>query len=99
MTRDELLKLVFYFVAALAASLIRFLKKKKKSFSVFVIEMLTGASIAFFVVPAIVDHYSLTLSFGTGLTWVLTMISEHALRYLENKFDKKVDDVVDNIDE
>lgn len=99
MNKEELLKLVFYFSAAATASLIRFLRnEKKKTFSLFAIELLMGVSWAFFVVPAVVEHWGLSLYFGTGLTWMLTMLSESVLRKIESRINKKVDDVADNID-
>lgn len=96
--KDDLQKLAMYFVAAATASLIRFLRNEKKSFSVFMIEMLMGASFAFFVVPMVVDYYGWSLYYGTGLTWVLTMLSESVLRKIESRINKKIDDVADNID-
>lgn len=96
--KEELSKLIIYFVAALTASLIRFLRAKKKTATVFIIEMLLGASIAFFVVPAIVDYFHLSLYIGTGITWFATMLSESLLRRAESKLEKKIDDVTDNVD-
>jgi hypothetical protein len=96
--KEEFLKLIFYFAAAATASLIRFLRNEKKSFSVFMVEMLMGASFAFFVVPAIVDYYGWSLYYGTGITWLLTMLSESVLRKIESRINKKIDDVADNID-
>lgn len=96
--KEELLKLVVYFIAAVVASLIKFLKNKRKSFSTFLIEMLMGASFAFFIVPAFVDYYDLSVSFGTGLTWAMTMLSESILSKIESKLNSKIDDTIDNID-
>ena len=99
MNREELYKLAFYFSAATAASLIRFLRStKKKTFSLFMVEMLIGASIAFFIVPALVEHFEFSLSMGTGITWISTLFSESVLRKIEQRFLKKVDDVADTID-
>lgn len=97
-SKEELFKLIIYFIAALTASLIRFLRAKKKTVAVFIVEMLLGASIAFFVVPAIVDYFHLSLYIGTGITWLATMLSESLLRKVEAKLEKKIDDVTDNVD-
>ena len=96
--KEELFKLAIYFAAAVTASLIRFLKNEKKTFSIFMLEMLMGASFAFFVIPMLVDYFSLSLYIGTGLTWLFTMLSESVLRYAESKIKKKIDDVSDTID-
>jgi hypothetical protein len=99
-SKEELFKLLLYFIAAITASLIRFLRNTgKKTPSLFVVEMLTGASFAFFIVPAVVDHFHLSLYYGTGITWILTMLSESVLRKIESKLNKKVDDVADTIDQ
>ena len=91
--KEELYKLVFYFVAAVTASLIRFIRIEKKNFPLFMGEMLLGASFAFFVVPAIVEYFELSLYMGTGITWLLTMFSEVVLKKLEGKLKNKIDDV------
>ena len=97
-TKEELYKLMFYFVAATTASIIRYIRQEKKSFLIFMMEMLLGASFAFFIVPGIVEHWKLSLYMGTGITWILTMFSEAVLKKLENKLIKKIDDVTDTID-
>lgn len=95
MKKEELLKLLFYFVAATTASMIRYIRQEKKSFPVFMLEMLLGASFAFFIVPAVVEHWQLSLYMGTGLTWLLTMFSETVLNKFKKGIVKKIDDVTD----
>ena len=97
-SKEEFLKLVVYFIAAITASIIRFIRADKKSFPIFMLEMLLGASFAFFIVPAVVEHFELSLYMGTGITWLMTMFSETILKKLEKKLVKKIDDVTDNID-
>lgn len=96
--KEELYKLIFYFVAAITASVIRFIRTDKKNFPIFMGEMLLGASFAFFIVPAIVEHFQLSLYMGTGLTWLLTMFSETVLNRFKKNLIKKVDDVTDTND-
>lgn len=96
--KEELYKLVFYFVAAITASVIRFIRADKKNFPIFMGEMLLGASFAFFIVPAVVEHFQLSLYMGTGITWLLTMFSETVLNRFKNNLVKKIDDVTDTID-
>lgn len=95
--KEELYKLIFYFGAATTASIIRYIRQEKKSFPIFMMEMLFGASFAFFLVPAIVEYMHLSLYMGTGLTWLLTMFSETVLKKVESKIVKKIDDVTDTI--
>lgn len=97
-SKEELYKLIFYFVAAITASVIRFIRAEKKNFPVFMAEMLLGASFAFFIVPAIVEHFQLSLYMGTGLTWLLTMFSETVLSRFKKNLIKKIDDVTDTDD-
>ncbi len=97
-SKEDLFKLGFYFVAATTASTIRYIRQEKKSFAVFMVEMLLGASFAFFVVPAIVEHWELSLYMGTGITWMLTMFSETVLKKLEQRIIKKIDNVTDTLD-
>lgn len=95
-TKEELYKLIVYFAAALTASIIRFMRNnKQKTFTLFLIEMLLGASFAFFIVPGLVEYFHLSLYVGTGLTWILTMFSETVLSKIEVKLNKKMDDVSD----
>lgn len=94
-SKEELFKLIFYFIAASVASVIRFIRTDKKSFPIFMGELLLGASFAFFIVPAMVEHFHLSLYMGTGLTWLLTMFSETVLKIFEKKLIKKIDDVTD----
>ena len=96
--KEELYKLVFYFVAAITASVIRFIRTGKKNFPIFMGEMLLGASFAFFIVPAVVEHFQLSLYMGTGLTWLLTMFSETVLNRFKKNLVKKIDDVTDTVD-
>ena len=96
--KEELYKLVFYFVAAITASVIRFIRTDKKNFPIFMGEMLLGASFAFFIVPAVVEHFQLSLYMGTGITWLLTMFSETVLNRFKKNLVKKIDDVTDTID-
>ena len=96
--KEELYKLVFYFVAAITASVIRFIRADKKNFPIFMGEMLLGASFAFFIVPAVVEHFQLSLYMGTGITWLLTMFSETVLNRFKKNLVKKIDDVTDTID-
>lgn len=96
--KEELYKLVFYFVAAITASVIRFIRTDKKNFPIFMGEMLLGASFAFFIVPAVVEHFQLSLYMGTGLTWLLTMFSETVLNRFKKNLVKKIDDVTDTVD-
>ena len=97
MKQEELYKLLFYFLAATTASIIRYIRQEKKSFPIFMVEMLLGASFAFFIVPAIVEHWQLSLYMGTGITWIMTMFSETVLKKLESKLIKKIDDVTDTV--
>lgn len=97
-TKEELYKLIFYFVAAITASVIRFIRTDKKNFPIFMGEMLLGASFAFFIVPAIVEHFQLSLYMGTGLTWLLTMFSETVLNRFKKNLIKKIDDVTNTPD-
>lgn len=97
-SKEELYKLIFYFVAAITASVIRFIRAEKKNFPVFMAEMLLGASFAFFIVPALVEYFHLSLYMGTGLTWILTMFSETVLNRVKDKLTKKIDDVTDTTD-
>lgn len=97
-TKEELYKLIVYFVAALTATIIRFIRSEKKSFPIFMVEMLLGASFAFFIIPAIVENFHLSLYIGTALTWLATMFSETVLKVVEKKLIKKMDDVTDTID-
>ncbi len=97
LTKEEAYKLSFYFIAATTASIIRYIRQEKKSFPVYMVEMLLGASFAFFVVPAIVEYWELSLYMGTGITWILTMFSETILKKVENKLVKKIDDVSNTI--
>lgn len=97
-SKEEFLKLVVYFTAAITASIIRFIRADKKSFPIFMLEILLGASFAFFIVPALVEYFHLSLYMGTGLTWLLTMFSETVLNKFKTKLSKKIDDVTDNID-
>ncbi len=97
-TKEELYKLIFYFVAAITASVIRFIRTDKKNFPIFMGEMLLGASFAFFIVPAIVEHFQLSLYMGTGLTWLLTMFSETVLNRFKKNLIKKRDDVTNTPD-
>ena len=55
-------------------------------------EMLIGASFAFFIVPAIVEYFELSLCMGTGITWLLTVFSEVVLKKFEVKLKNKIDD-------
>lgn len=96
--KEELYKLIFYFVAAITASVIRFIRTDKKNFPIFMGEMLLGASFAFFIVPAIVEHFQLSLYMGTGLTWLLTMFSETVLNRFKKNLIKKIDDVTNTPD-
>ena len=89
---------MFYFVAAITASVIRFIRADKKNFPIFMGEMLLGASFAFFIVPAVVEHFQLSLYMGTGITWLLTMFSETVLNRFKKNLVKKIDDVTDTID-
>ena len=91
--KEELFKLIFYFAAAITASVIRFLRTDKKNFLIFMGEMLLGASFAFFIVPAAVEYFHLSLYVGTGLTWLLTMFSETVLNRFKKNLVKKIDDV------
>lgn len=97
-SKEELYKLVFYFIAAITASVIRFIRTDKKNFPIFMGEMLLGASFAFFIVPAVVEHFQLSLYMGTGLTWLLTMFSETVLNRFKKNLIKKIDDVTDTPD-
>lgn len=97
-SKEELYKLIFYFVAAITASIIRFIRAEKKNFPIFMLEMLLGASFAFFIVPAIVEYFHLSLYMGTGLTWLLTMFSETVLSRFKRNLTKKIDDVTDTTD-
>ena len=83
--KEELYKLVFYFVAAITASVIRFIRADKKNFPIF-------------MVPAVVEHFQLSLYMGTGITWLLTMFSETVLNRFKKNLVKKIDDVTDTID-
>lgn len=97
-SKEELYKLIFYFIGAITASIIRFIRAEKKTFPIFMLEMLLGASFAFFVVPAIVEYFHLSLYMGTGLTWLLTMFSETALSRFKKNLTKKIDDVTNTND-
>ena len=97
-SKEELYKLIIYFVAAATATIIRFIRTERKNFPIFMGEMLLGASFAFFIVPAVVEHFELSLYMGTGITWLMTMFSETILKKLEEKLVKKIDDVTDTID-
>ena len=97
-SKEEFLKLVVYFTAAITASIIRFIRTDKKNFPIFMVEMLLGASFAFFIVPAVVEYFELSLYMGTGITWLMTMFSETILKKLEEKLVKKIDNVTDTID-
>lgn len=97
-SKEEFLKLIVYFIAAVTASIIRFIRADKKSFPIFMLEILLGASFAFFIVPGLVEYFHLSLYMGTGLTWILTMFSETVLNKFKSKLVKKIDDVTDTID-
>lgn len=97
-SKEELYKLIFYFVAAITASVIRFIRAEKRNFPIFMGEMLLGASFAFFIVPAAVEYFHLSLYMGTGLTWLLTMFSETVLNRFKKNLVKKIDDVTDTND-
>ena len=97
-SKEEFLKLVAYFIAAITASIIRFIRTERKNFPIFMGEMLLGASFAFFIVPAVVEYFELSLYMGTGTTWLMTMFSETILKKLEEKLVKKIDNVTDTID-
>ena len=97
-SKEEFLKLVVYFIAAITASIIRFIRTERKNFPIFMGEMLLGASFAFFIVPAVVEYFELSLYMGTGITWLMTMFSETILKKLEEKLVKKIDNVTDTID-
>jgi len=97
-SKEELYKLIFYFIAAITASAIRFVRAEKRNFPIFMGEMLLGASFAFFIVPAAVEYFHLSLYMGTGLTWLLTMFSETVLNRFKKNLTKKIDDVTDTDD-
>ena len=97
-SKEELYKLIIYFVAAATATIIRFIRTERKNFPIFMGEMLLGASLAFFIVPAVVEYFKLSLYMGTGITWLMTMFSETILKKLEEKLVKKIDNVTDTID-
>ena len=97
-SKQELIKLGIYFIAAITATMIKFIKTEKKSFSVFMVEMLIGASFAFFIIPAAVDYFHLSLYVGTAITWLMTMFSQTVLKKFEDKLSKKIDDVTDTTD-
>lgn len=96
-SKDEMIELSAYLMAAIIASTIKFLKKNKRDYRIFTIEVLTGASIAFFLIPALVRHYELSIYIGCGLTWLTTTFSETLFKKIEAKLLKKVDDVSDSI--
>lgn len=96
-SKEDLYKLIIYFIAALTATVIRFIRSEKKSFPIFMVEMLVGASFAFFLIPVLVEHFHLSLYWGTALTWLSTMFSESVLKRIEKKLIKKIDDVTDTI--
>lgn len=97
-SKEELYKLIIYFTAAATATIIRFIRTERKNFPIFMGEMLLGASLAFFIVPAVVEYFELSLYMGTGITWLMTMFSETILKKLEEKLVKKIDNVTDTID-
>ena len=97
-SKDELIKIGVYFAAAITATVIKFLREEKKSFSFFMAEMLIGASFAFFIIPAAVEHFKLSFYVGTAITWLVTMFSQPVLKKLESKLTKKIEDDVPNID-
>lgn len=94
----ELYKISFYLSSAIVATIIKFIKSKERSYKMLVAEILTGASFAFFLVPMIVEHWDLTLSAGTGLTWILTIFSKEVLDRVKSKLIKKIDDTEPNND-
>jgi len=92
----EFYKLGFYLSAALTASLIKFIRSKQKSWTSLFLEVLIGASIAIFLIPMVVEHFGLSLSFGTGLTWFTTIFSKEVLEKVKVKLLNKIDDTTIN---
>lgn len=88
----ELYKLGFYFSAALLASIIKFLQSKERSWKNLSLELLLGASFAFFLIPAVVEHFSLSVYIGTGLTWLSTIFSKELLLIAKDKLINKIKD-------
>jgi hypothetical protein len=81
----ELQQYIMLFLAGTIPSVIRFLNLDKRNMRYFLIEILMGISVAFFIAPAMIEYYKLNIKTGCGITWVLAMFSEQMLRFFKKK--------------
>ena len=82
---EELKKYIVLFLAGVFPAMIRFLNLEKRNMRYFLIEVMTGISFAFFIAPAVIEYYNLSLKLGCGVTFILAYFSEQVLRIFKKK--------------
>lgn len=78
----DLLNYLWMFLSGLFPATIRFLRNKVKSPSLFITEILIGVSFAFFIVPALAEHFEWSFKFSLGVTWLFTFFSNEVFKLI-----------------
>jgi hypothetical protein len=78
------------FIAGALGFTIKYLQGKMKNIKVIILNIVIVVSIVFVIVPAISEHFNLSLTINSVVVWVLSVFNDKLMRFVEKKIDNKI---------